>query len=69
MAKKNKYVFPKKLEKMRESQGISRKELARRCGLSEGYIAVLEREERIPSIETAKLICKELKTDLNDLCY
>ncbi len=56
--------FTKLLDKFREEQEISKKDLAIRAGLSASYISLLIRgERRAPSIETVKALADALNLD------
>src|SRR5579862_7696051 len=56
--------FTRLLDKFREEQQISKKDLAIRAGLSAGYISLLTRGERTaPSIETVKALADALNLD------
>lgn len=48
------------LAKEREKQGISRYELAGRCGLSETALGYIEKYERRPTLYTLKMIAAAL---------
>ena len=45
-------VFGEIVRDLRQKRGLSQEELAGRCGLHRNAVGLLERGERIPSIET-----------------
>lgn len=45
-------VFPERLRKMREKEGISRLVLSQLCGLPDGAIRKYERNEQKPTAES-----------------
>jgi transcriptional regulator with XRE-family HTH domain len=47
---------------LREGRQLSRRELAKRCGLSPAYVSRIENGERRPSIEAVRLLAKALGT-------
>ena len=52
------------VKKHRERNGFSRADLARRAGLHQTYIGLLEREDRSPNLDTAKAIADALRVPL-----
>ena len=57
-------VFSRLVEKYRERKGLSRAALARKSGLHQTYIGLLEREKRSPNLDTAKAIATALELPL-----
>src|ERR1700730_14406113 len=56
--------FPELLEEFRQTQQISKKDLAALAGLTPGYISLLTRGERTaPSEETVRVLADALKLD------
>ena len=51
------------LKAIRKERGLTQKELAGRIGLTQSSYCNIERQNRKPSPETAKLIAKELGFD------
>lgn len=51
----------------RESQGISGYELAKRCGLSQSTLSLLDRGKRTPTLDTVLRIIAILEADLGIL--
>ena len=60
-------AFSRIVKKHREKAGLSRAELARKAGLHQTYIGLLEREERSPNLDTAKAIAKALGLTLAEI--
>jgi transcriptional regulator with XRE-family HTH domain len=60
-------AFSRVVKKHRMKKGLSRAELAKRAGLHQTYIGLLEREERSPNLDTAKAIAKGLGLTLAEL--
>ena len=52
----------------RDSQGLSQQELATRSGLTRQYISLLERQERIPRLDTLLALSQGLDLPLATLC-
>ncbi len=52
----------------RDSQGLSQQELATRSGLTRQYISLLERQERIPRLDTLLALSQGLGLPLATLC-
>lgn len=50
--------FARRLRKLRERRGISRKTLAELCGLSRNTIDRYERGERVPSLTDAAMLAE-----------
>lgn len=50
-----------RIKEIRESQGLSQNELARKADLHPGQISRIEKEERTMTVETMVKICKALK--------
>jgi len=59
--------FANRLKIIREEKKISREELATKVGTSAPIIGRYEREERTPSIDTAKKIAEALQVSLDYL--
>jgi transcriptional regulator with XRE-family HTH domain len=60
-------AFSRVVKEHRERKGFSRAALARKAGLHQTYIGLLEREKRSPNLDTAKAIAKALDLPLTDL--
>ncbi len=60
-------AFSQVVKKHREKNGISRAALAQGAGLHQTYIGLLEREERSPSLDTAKAIADALGLPLTQM--
>ena len=59
--------FIERLEELRESRGISKKDMALRAGISPGYISLLTRGTRIaPSKEVVYELAEALELDVNE---
>lgn len=50
----------KKLKQAREKAGLTQAEVAQKAGVNVNYYAMIERDEKIPSIKRLKLIAKIL---------
>lgn len=59
--------FGQKIQKVRQSKGITQEELAARLGMHRTYIGLIERGERNPTIRTLYKIAKALKVPASDL--
>ena len=59
--------FGQKMQKVRQSAGITQEELAARLGMHRTYIGLIERGERNPTIRTLYKIAKALKVAASDL--
>lgn len=57
MARNLEETFPKKLRTAREQAGITQQQLAETAQLSVTGLAMLERGERLPGLDTATRIC------------
>lgn len=53
----------------RESRGLSGYELARRCGLSQSTMSLLDRGKRTPTLDTVLRIVAVLKVDLGKVVH
>jgi transcriptional regulator with XRE-family HTH domain len=53
-------AFSRLVKKHREKKGLSRAALAKRAGLHQTYVGLLEREERSPNLDTAKALADAL---------
>ena len=53
---------------LRDSQGLSQQELAMRSGLTRQYISLLERQKRIPRLDTLLALSQGLGLPLATLC-
>jgi ribosome-binding protein aMBF1 (putative translation factor) len=51
----------------REKSGLSRAALAKKAGLHQTYVGLLERAERSPNLDTAKAIANALGLSLAEL--
>ena len=54
-------AFSDVVEKYREARKLSRAALAKKAGLHQTYIGLLERGERSPNLDTAKAIANALE--------
>jgi len=60
--------FGRWLAERRREAGVNQRELARRCGLTPGYIANLERNtSEPPPIKTCKLLARALGTNFDEV--
>jgi len=53
-------AFSQVVKRRREKRGLSRAALARKAGLHQTYVGLLEREQRSPNLDTAKAIADAL---------
>jgi len=60
-------AFSRIVKKHRVKKGLSRAELAKKAGLHQTYIGLLEREKRSPNLDTAKAIAKALNLTLAEI--
>jgi DNA-binding XRE family transcriptional regulator len=66
MARNLRAQFPKKLRLAREAAGLTQKQLSEMAGLSATGLAMIERGERAPSLDTAARICWALDVAVGD---
>ena len=59
--------FGQKMQKVRQSSGVTQEELAARLGMHRTSIGLIERGERNPTIRTLYKIAKALKVPASDL--
>ncbi|RJQ27952.1 XRE family transcriptional regulator [Candidatus Parcubacteria bacterium] len=59
--------FGEKMQKVRQSKGVTQEELAARLAMHRTYIGLIERGERNPTIRTLYKITKALKVDSKEL--
>lgn len=59
--------FGQKMQKTRQSSGVTQEELAARLGMHRTYIGLIERGERNPTIRTLYKIAKALKVQASEL--
>lgn len=59
--------FSEVVKQLREARKLSRAALAKRAGLHQTYIGLLERRERSPNLDTAKAIADALQVTLGRL--
>jgi len=57
-------AFSRVVKKHREEGGLSRAALAKKAGLHQTYVGLLEREERSPNLDTANAIADALGLSL-----
>jgi transcriptional regulator with XRE-family HTH domain len=57
-------AFSRVVKRHREERGLSRAALAKKAGLHQTYVGLLEREERSPNLDTAKAIANALRLPL-----
>jgi transcriptional regulator with XRE-family HTH domain len=60
-------AFSEVVKRARESRGLSRAALAKKAGLHQTYIGLLERGARSPNLDTAKAIADALNTTLGKM--
>jgi len=57
-------MLGQKIRRLREAAGLQQADLARAAGVTQGYIALLERGQRKnPSLQVLRRIAKRLNTD------
>ncbi|MCL2314388.1 MAG: helix-turn-helix domain-containing protein [Proteobacteria bacterium] len=59
----------KRVRVLRESVGITQDEMAARCGITFGFVSLLERGERSPSYETLWRISQALGVSISELFF
>lgn len=59
--------FGQKMQKVRQSKGITQEELAARLAMHRTYIGLIERGEGNPTIRTLYKIAKALKVPASEL--
>lgn len=60
--------FAKRLRRLRERRGISRKILSELCGLSRNTIERYERGERVPNLDDAAALADFFGVTIDYLC-
>lgn len=60
-------TFGRNVRRVRRAKDITQKELAEICGMTENAIHLIERTNRTPTLETARLIAKALETTIDEL--
>jgi ribosome-binding protein aMBF1 (putative translation factor) len=60
-------AFSRIVKRHRAKKGLSRAALAKKAGLHQTYIGLLEREKRSPNLDTAKAIAKALDLTLTEI--
>ncbi len=60
-------VFARRLRQMRNKQGLSQEDLARKCGLHRTYVGSVERGERNISIDNMERLATALRVSLLEL--
>jgi transcriptional regulator with XRE-family HTH domain len=60
-------AFSEVVKQLRETRKLSKAALAKRAGLHQTYIALLERGERSPNLDTAKAIADALDVPLGKM--
>jgi transcriptional regulator with XRE-family HTH domain len=60
-------MFSEIVKELRERKKLSRAALAKRAGLHQTYIGLLERGERSPNLDTAKAIADALEIPLGKI--
>ncbi len=61
-------IFAERLKELREDEGLSLQNLAKKIGYSDVAIGRWEREERIPNIEALVAVAKYFKVSTDYLC-
>lgn len=59
----------KRIRRIRETKGWSQEELARRCGVSPGFIGQIERGTRSMSLDTFAGMCREMEANADALLF
>ena len=62
-----KIIFWKRIRDLRKKQGLSQEKLAEKCKLHRTYIWIIERWEKIVSLENTEILAHALEVDLQDL--
>jgi transcriptional regulator with XRE-family HTH domain len=60
-------AFSEVLKQLREARKLSKAALAKKAGLHQTYIGLLERGERSPNLDTAKAIANALEVPLGKM--
>ncbi len=61
--------FGKRIKQKREESSLTQEELAEKTNLSVGYIGMIERGKRLPSLDTFVIIADELDATADELLY
>jgi len=62
-------AFATTLKSLRESAGLSQKQLSIRAGLDRTYVSLLERGQRQPTISTLYKLAAPLKVSVNEMVF
>ena len=62
-------TFPQQLKRLRESQGLSQGDLAKRCICEPGHISHFENGRKLPSMPMLLRLCGALQCTPNDLLH
>lgn len=61
--------FGKRVKQKRIESNLTQEELAEKTDLSVGYIGMIERGKRVPSLDTFVIIADELNVTADELLY
>lgn len=62
-------VFATRLRRLRTQRNFSQREIAERIGVPKDYVALVERGQTVPSLETLERFAKVLDVPLHKLFY
>src|SRR4029077_16539664 len=62
-------VFATRLSRLRTQRNFSQREIAERIGVPKDYVALVERGQTVPSLETLERFAKALDVPLHKLFY
>ncbi|MBQ3600210.1 MAG: helix-turn-helix transcriptional regulator [Lachnospiraceae bacterium] len=65
----NYQVIGQKFKSLRQAQGITQEELARRCNISASYLSHIESGNRNLSLETFSALCRELSVSSDFILF
>jgi len=60
-------TFGERLKRLRETNGYTQVQLAKKAGIQQCQVSYLERDHKEPRLITAILLCKALGVSLDDL--
>lgn len=60
----NAQSIPQKVKQARENAGLTQRELGRRTGLSNSHISMIEKGERVPTLDALSLIAAAMGLEL-----
>lgn len=60
-------LFGSRIKKLRQENGLTQEQFAKKCGLHKNYIGMIERGERNPSLINIETIAKGFSISISEL--